>query len=455
MEGTFARCSEEKISSRRSAQKKGNVPTCWRRLQIKPYFGHFSGMWVTFDARTNSCTSSGSSRVRVKVEGCSTSSYLHLRYDRHSLAASLSTMQAALRDMCLKYVHSLEQPISIINRSPSSLAFLCEKKILLHLNELNTMVLPSALFSHLKPSLQFTEDVYVKVWTGLSSCPTTMLRIKIKKNMLVAELQWMIWCKLEILSKFDPSSLELYEFSSAEKLSEIEYLKPNQVAFHCIVASFIDRDSIVVSLVGQGIEQIKVKPSLTLAKFQDEVRKTFKLNGSSYLYFPSICKNKLIASTNSIAMSIPLETKTASSIDTRQMHLPLINNLSWNVLKSDELDMYKLTVSDLNLLSSNLIHVYDITGPTIPISFRAATNVGKGEFVLISEQVHAVSINLQWTVLTLLKYLEDVSHFPCVNISYQGSVLPHSDILELYFHMKNWHLKNKDLESTDIPKVIA
>jgi len=68
--------------------------------------------------------------------------------------------------------------------------------------------------------VQSTEDVFVKVWTGLSSFPTIMLRIKIKKNMLVVESQWMIRCKLEVLSKFDPSSLELYEFSSAEKLSE-------------------------------------------------------------------------------------------------------------------------------------------------------------------------------------------------------------------------------------------
>jgi len=428
MEGTFARSSEEKVCSRRGAQTKKGV--CWRRLQVKPYFGHFSGMWVTFDARTNSGSSSGSSRVRVKVEGSSTSSNLHLRYDRHSLAVSQSTMQAALRDMCLKYVHSLEQPTSIINRHPNSLIFLCEKKIVLHMNELNTSVLPSVSFSHLKPSVQSTEDVFVKVWTGLSSCPTTMLRIKIKKNMLVGELQWMIWCKLEVLSKFDPSSLELYEFSSTEKLSEIEYLKPNQVAFHCILASFIDRDSIVVSLVGHGIEQIKVKPSLTLAKFQVEVRKKFKLKESSYLYFPSICQKKLISSTNSIAMSVPLEVKTASMIDNRQRHLPLINNMPWNILKSHELEMYKLTMSDLNLLSSNLIHAYDITGPTIPISFRAATNVGKGEFVLISERVHAVSINIQWTVLTLLKYLENVSHFPCANISYQGSILPHSEVLE-------------------------
>ena len=428
--------------------------TSWRRLQIRPYFGHFSGLWVTFDARTNSSSSFGSSKVRVKVEGCSSSSYLHLRYDRHSLSVSQSSMQAAMRDLSLKYVHSLEPPSMIMNRSPSTLSFLCERKILLNLNELNTLVLPSVSFSHLQPSLLCTQDIFVKVWSGLSSCPTTMLRIKIKKTMLVAELQWMIWNRIETLSKFDPSSLEIYEYSSTDKLSETEYLKPNQVAFHCILASSIDRDSIVVSLVGQGIEQIKVKPSMTLDRFQEEVRKKFKLDSSSYLYFPSICRNKVVSSSNRVAMSIPLEQSTISLINGKQRCLPLIDNMPLNLLKYHQIHMYKFTVNDLGLLSSNLVHVYDVAGPTIPIVFRAATNVGKGEFVLISERAHAVSINLQWTVLTLLKYLEDVTHFPCANISYQGSVLPRSELLEVHFQTQNWQLKkNSSLDFSNVPKV--
>ncbi len=450
---TFAKFSEER-SSKRGASKNGQ--TCWRRLQIRPYFGHFSGVLVTFDARINSSSSYGSSKVRVKVEGCSSSTYLQLRYDKHSPAAYQSSMQTALREMSLKFVHTLEQPSVMVNRSPSSLSFLCEKKILLHLNELDTSVLPSISFSHLQPRSCCT-DVFIKVWSGLSSSPTAILRMKIRKSMLVAELKWMIWSRLEILGKFDPSSLELYEYGSAEKVLETEYLKPNQVAFHCILASSIDRDSIVVSLVGQGIEQIKVKSSMTLERFQEEVRRKFHLNSSSYLYFPSICKKKLVSATNRICMSIPLEASTMSLVDSKQRNLPFIDKLPFSSLKYNEIDMYKLTVHELNLLSSNLVQVYEITGPTIPIVLRAAKNVGKGEFVLISECAHVVSINLQWTVQTLLKYLEDVSHFPCANISFQGSVLPHSEVLQRIFLTKNWEFKRNlsNLEFSNIPHVIT
>lgn len=452
---TFASCYEEKVQIRRVGD--GNKCRPSRRLCIRPYFGHFSGIWLTFDVRGSSSSSVGSSKVRVKVEGCSKTSYLHLCFDRHSLDLAQSAMRAALKDMCLKFVHDLEPPTIVLNRNPSSLSFLCEKTILLNLTELNTSVLPSISFSHLNPNTRFMQDVFVKVWSGLSSCPTTMVRIKVKKGMLVAEFQWMIWSRLETLSQFDPSSLELYEYSRTEKLSENTYLKPNHVTFHCIPASSIDRDSIVVSLVGQGIEQIKVKPSMTFNQFQEEVKGKFSLDSLSYLYFPSICRNKFATRSNCVAMSTVLNRSTVSLIDSKRRRLPLIDGMPLNLLKYDQIDMYKLTISDLGLLSSNLVHAYEVAGPTIPILFRAATDVGKGNFVRISERLHAVSINLQWTVLTLLKYLEHISHFPCANITYKGSVLPETELLYRYFHAQVWHPTRNcsvDIEFfNDVPKV--
>ena len=452
---TFASFYEDKSQSRRGNEGNRSRPSS-RKLQIRPYFGHYSGMWVTF-VRSSSNSSVGGSKVRVKIEGSSKSSYsLHLCYDRHSLELAQSAMQTALMDMCLKFVHGLEPPTMVLNRNPSSLSFLCEKTILLNLNELDTSVLPSISFSHLNPNSTCMQDAFVKVWSGLSSCPTTMVRIKVKKGMLVAEFQWMIWNRLQTLSQFDLPSLELYEYSSTEKLSENTYLKPNQVAFHCILASSIDRDSIVVSLVGQGIEQIKVKPSMTLEQLQDEVKKKFILDSSSYLYFPSICQNKNAANSNCVAMSTVLDGSTLPLIDSKQRCLPLIDGIPLNLLKYSKIAMYTLTISDLGLLSSNLVRAYEVAGPTIPILFRAATDVGKSEFVLISERLNAISINLQWTVLTFLKYLEDVSHFPCVNITYKGSILQQTELLDRYFHEQVWQTKrncSKIEFLNDVPKV--
>ncbi len=140
-------------------------------------------------------------------------------------------------------------------------------------------------------------------------------------------------------------------------------------------------------------------------------------------------------------MSAVLDKSTISLIDHRKRNFPIVDSVPLTLLKYEELDVHRLTLSELNLLSSNLVCVYEVTGPTIPIFYRSSTAVGKGEFALISNRLHVVSINLSWSVRTLLKFIEDISHFPCEDISYGGSILPHSSLLGEYFTSCCWRVK--------------
>lgn len=424
------------------------------KLQIKPYFGHYSGIWITFDVRKH-LDFAGNHKIKVKIEGCRKPASIHLRglpTLQPGLDLTKSVTRQKLKEICLHYVHSLKPPTLELKHSPPSLVFLCEKKVLLHLNEIDSSVLPSTTFSHLNPNTFPTQDVHVKIWFGSSSWPTMIERIKVKQGISIAELQWMLVNKLPV--KTEPFKLDIYEYKTMEKLSEHLYITPNQVNFHCIVLSDEHKDSIIVSLVGQGTEQIKVDSSdhMTLNHFQAKIKEKFRLNSSSFIFIPTIFKNF----SSSILMSAVLDKSTASLIDSRKRNFPIIDNIPLTLTKYEKLDMYNSSLSKLHLLSSNLEYVYEVTGPTIPIFYRSSSAVGKGEFSLICDRLHAVSINLSWSVRTLLKFVEVISHFPCRDLLYQGTILPHSTLLGECFTNCRWRLSGSECDiDKNIPKILT
>ena len=436
-----------------SSGSDGNLRSSGR-LQFRPYFGHFSGMWIDFDVRKN-LSSAGNHKIKIKIEGCQDSSiHLRLRAQQPSLDLTKSVTRSKLKDLCLQYIHAIKSPNLKLQHGPKSLAFLCEKIILLNLNEINSSVLPPVSFSHLKPSTFLTQDVIIKVWFGSSSCPTKMERMKIRQGISVAELQWMLCNKLP--GQIEPSKLDIYEYKSMEKLSESSYLTPKQVIFHCVAMPSTHRDSIILSLIGHGIEKIDVEPcNTTLNQFQNAIKQKFGLQASSYIFLPQIDQSKKISH---VAMSAVLDKSTLSLIDSRRRNLPIVDSIPLTLLKYDQLDMYKMTLSELNLFSANIVHAYEVTGPTIPISYRTSTSVGRDEYALISDCLHVVSINLTWSIRTLLKYIEEISHFPCEDIDYKGSILPHTSLLHQYFTNSTWKTKGKvtdHIEFIDnVPKIV-
>lgn len=424
-----------------------------RRLQLRPYFGHFSGMWVTFDVRE----SAGNHRIKVKIRECQESASIHLRASQPSIDFTKSATRVMIKDLCLQYLHATKPPHLEVKHNPKSLNFLCEKIIVLNLNKLNPSVLPAVSFSHLNPSTFRTQDVILKIWFGSSSYPIRIERMKVRQGLSVAELKWMLCSKIAV--QIEPSKLDIYKYKSMEKLSENSYLEPDQVNFHCVVLPPFHRDSIIVSLVGQDIEEIKVEPhDMTLSQFQNRIKEKFGLRSSSFIFIPQAFQSQSVSKCNQIAMSAVLDKSTLSLIDRKQRNLPIVDSTPLALLKYEQLDMCKLKLSELNLFSSNLVCIYEVTGPTIPISYRTSTSVGNGEYSLISDRLHAVSINLSWSIQTLLKYIEDISHFPCEDISYRGSIIPHSSNLHQCFANNHWKIRSTHQQIEFIegaPKVVG
>ena len=432
-----------------SCRSEGNVRSVGR-LQIKPYFGYFSGCWITFDVR-KSLDSAGNHKIKVKIDGCKCPSSIYLRTHQPLLDLSKSATKLKLKDLCFQYVHSTKAPNFNFTRNPSSLVFLCERKVLLSLNEINPAILPQVSFSHLNPNVQ---DIIVKVWSGSSNYPTRIERMKVKQGISISELKWILCYKLSI--GIEPSKLDIHEYRTVEKLSDDAYLASDQALFHCVVVPSIQRDSIIVCLVDQDIEEIKMDPhDMTLNQFQAKIKEKFALHPSSFVFIPQAFKNE--KRCNEVTMSAVLEKSTLPLIDSKRRNLPIVGSIPLTLLKYEQLDMYKLELCKLNLLSSNLVYVYEVTGPTIPILLRTSTSCGKGEYALISDRPHAVSINLNWPVRTLLKYLEEISHFPCEDISYGGSLLPHDSLLSGFFSGCSWRVQCKSGQSTfieEVPRVV-
>lgn len=424
------------------------------RLTVRPYFGHFSGLWITFDIR-KSTNSAGNQKVKIKIEGCRCPSPIYLRTHQPVLDLSKPDAQLQLKEICLQYAHAADVPQIQLQKNPRSLSFLCEKQILLNLNKVNSAILPQVSFSHLNPETFESQDVIIKIWFGSSSFPTRIERMKVKQGLSIAELKWMLCSKLSNLVTLSPLKLDIYDYRSMEKISDTTYLVPHQTIFHCVAQPPIHRDSIIVSLMGQDIDEIQVSHNMTLNHFQAKIKEKFSLQPSSFIFIPKVFQSKKLCHRNEVTMSAVVEKSTLSLIDSKRRNLPIVDSIPLTLLKYEEIDMFKTMLPELDLLSSNLIYVYEVTGPTIPLTFRTSTSVGsRSEFALISDRAHAVSINLSWSVQTLLKFIEEISHFPCGDISYRGEILPHSSLLSQFFTGCSWKCKGQSCLTQDIPKVV-
>ena len=48
---------------------------------------------------------------------------------------------------------------------------------------------------------------------------------------------------------------------------------------------------VAVSVIGTGVQEVHIHPTMTLFEFEDAVRKQFSLKQDSFLYMPQVYKN--------------------------------------------------------------------------------------------------------------------------------------------------------------------
>ena len=406
------------------------------KLFLKPYFGRFAGRWVTFDFRGNSGTSSQIVTIKVHVEG----------YDMQPLTTfyhSTRTNECAadsLRDRCIRFAHEITPARGASGhelRSPPPLFFLCEKKAIMHMRELEVAKLPAKLQERL--SRGTTQEVTVRVWPK-SVCPAP-IRLDVKPNILVLELQWMLCEHLPVTT---PRFMTLYEKDCLEGISPTHHLSSTQTQLECTLhpqafqskRELARRSSpITVSLIGYGVDEVNVHQNMTLYDFEQAVRHCFSLQPDSFLYLPQVFKSRR-SYQSGLRMAAPMNASTLTLIG-RERRCPVIDGMpSLQVRETyEQLPLYQMTIGELDLLKSTPIIAFNVTGPTIPMNFKTIraqgqysdvhkTNQQRDEiFALVSVKCHAISINPSWTTTTLLKYIECISGFPAGQIHYNGKVL--------------------------------
>jgi hypothetical protein len=410
---TFAR-----IQSIEKLRKRHSVTLRIEKMTMTPYFGHFAGQRIYFDLKRNT---EFLVNIKVRTENDVIDSLLHRQ----------GRKKETIRDQCIKFALEITNNTTI--DSPPSLSFLCEQTIILNLHDIPYQLLPPRYSSQFDMQCQ---TVTVRVFPARMD-GNSVFKMKFKKNLSVREIQWMLSKRLHLSN---PSAVTLYIKDSLEVLSAGLPLSPSMSELICIIAPSAQEVSsqlhstvsICLSLIGKGIKEIKVQHSTTLHEFEEKVKAEFKLDSNSFLYFPDVHQDR--RRNNSfcpLRMHTELNPTTSSSLllDNHKRNFPILHgHLSVSQQHTlQSLLLYKMAINDLDLLKSGPIICFEVTGPTIPIAFKTVNDISNpsdpGQFCLIDFCPHAVSVNPDWTISVLLKYLTRISGFPCNSLKVGSKVL--------------------------------
>ena len=428
--------SSESLSSVASVDLKANatgtletfarINTARRRgghsekIVMVPYFGHFAGQRLVFDLKRHT---DFTVNIKVKNESQVLASLCHRQRQKETV-----------RDQCIKFAH--EVTTQTPHQQPPSLSFLCEQTIILNMGEIPYWMLPprySAQFNSIE-----CQPILVHVCPShLSPSP---LMMKIKKNLSIRELQWMLSKKLCI---DNPLAVTLYLKDSLETLPTLSSIPSALTELICIIApsaqqqvnrhtstdkitrQSCDSLSVCVSLIGKGVKEIQVKPSTQLYQFEALIKHDFGLCLDSFLYLPDVfskhgrsyspqCPLRMHAQLDYTSSAVLLLDHHKRNFPTLQGHVTVSQQRTLNSLL-----LYQMTLSELDLLKSGPIVCFEVHGPTIPIAFKTINDLDTdptGQFSVFSIRPHAVSVNPDWSIPVLLKYLTCISGFPCNTI---------------------------------------
>ena len=442
---TFARqWIEPQEKKQPQADKKQAAKEC-PQLVIAPYFGNFAGHKMTFNVKRNS------HNISVRIEGTNEKAHF---YHQH-------TKLNGVRDQCLKFVHdfngsSNSEPIPGFKRKPLSLAFLCEQTALVHLDKIDVDKMPTKYQELFRGTAQ--QDVVINIWPR--SLYKTPIIMRVKTNIALCEFEWMLCHRLSLPN---PSHLTLYHSDFIRPLraatkDDEQILLAEHKELHCILSPSIYHDLrsntnervLVVSVMEHGITDIRVHSSMQLHHFERIIRERFKLDSESFLYIPEV-----LSTQPSIKMSVLLNDDNLYLLSNNSRNLPVIREVGPLPVKRmyKNLPLYTKTLEELRLFDNSLITVFEVTGPTVPIKFRrfndasgTSTPVGSrssGEnFVFITEnKPSAVSINPDWSVQTLLHYVDCMTAFPYIDIRIGGKVLEGK--IGKHLMQKSWTKREK------------
>ncbi|KAL5492030.1 hypothetical protein EMCRGX_G017418 [Ephydatia muelleri] len=387
------------------------------KLILVPYFGPFAGHHLTFSILRGE-SNRPMLRVTVKSGESTISTFYHRSGRTEREGASPSFV-----DRCIKFAHddSAAQKINT-NAQPQSLRFLCKRAVILQSDPLPIHKLPRQVGQQFKGA---TVPLSVRVWRQNGASPS-FVKLCVKPRISLAEVQWMLRHKVGYDAwPRDPAMVSFYDRKQPDQCLPLDTTQADHGALDCVVAStgFEATPSVVVSLMGRGLEQVDVQPDMTLENLDLAVRAKFRLSPHSFLYIPSVMRGRLRHDTTELKMYTPLNSSTAALISSNRT-FPIVNGTPRSHMDAlYTLDVYKRSVVELGLLNtSSILIIYEVTGPTITMPFRTikgqennlhTSNGRDSVFALVEEQVHVLSVNSSWHRDTLLKFIECLTGLPC------------------------------------------
>ena len=394
------------------AQMAKKVKPGKEKLILLPFFGPFAGQQLTFSIVRSDKKPTALLRVTVK-SGDSTISTFYHRSGKTS-NASLSFV-----DRCIKFAHDRAAQKISVNPQPQSLKFLCKRAVILNSDSLPICKLPRQVGQQFRGA---TEFVHFRVWRQ-NSAGSSLVKLCVKPRVSLAEICWMVRHKAGYDTwPSDPTKVSFYDDRQPDQCLSLDTTQDSCRTVDCVVASsnFERTPSVIVSLMGRGLEEVPVHPAMTLEQFDLAVRSKFRLSSDSFLYIPRVMKGRQM--DTDLKMYTDYNWLTASLIGSKRT-FPFINGTITPNMGSlyARLDVYKRSVLQLELLhTSSILVIYEVAGPTITMPFRTVkgqenlvSDCRDSVYALIEERVHVISVNSCWQKETLLKYIECLSGLPC------------------------------------------
>ena len=274
--------------------------------------------------------------------------------------------------------------------------------------------LPYTLFHSLDSSCYL--DLNVHIWPERNG-ESQLISLRVKRRILVKELEWMICHKLSLLS---PTQLKVFHnccHLKSEKTVDADKLEmdcvielSNEVACTVHTTPVV---ALVIIFAGRKAFQINMHVSAQLQELDRKLRDLCEITENSFLYIPSVMPS------SDVKMCLNLNVPGAKNL----LHpinraFPLVGQ-KYNISPEElynKLPVYKWTIEDLGITEQLGIVVFEITGPTIPIIFKQCytlcdANPIETDARSINRGASAVSVNYQWDLEILFQYINTISDF--------------------------------------------
>lgn len=452
------------------------------KLEIWPVVGPFAGRKLVFDFSDNNLTIEGCKKGEISVRDLPESFETETDFCKCCLLVTYKTTEAHTQqfddDTTLDEDNAAKERDSF-----PSLVSLAYKRAVSNLDSVpESVVIPSKV-CHLFYGIYSPVVTQIRIWPDtfaqeLKASPT----MKVKAGLVFAEFVHLLREHFQI----PPNHLlKLYHNYKPVLMSDL--ISSKHKILDCFVvhheseiggsytsleeAAGDDDDAsatLVVSLVGRDIKNIKVNLDILLKDFDTILRGKFELSPESFLvilaeddFDPQYnaddrwkCTYPFSIPDSSISAGLRRSFRRLSSRGTNQLtqsqrERASSSNLENNtfaplmakvvvLLSSDarnfpsnsgnyslttqelynSMPMYKMSIERCGIHPYAIINVYEVTGPSIPISFRvlsdynqSTTNASSSQplgNVSRTRQANIMDINPSWSVDTFLQYTDAI-----------------------------------------------